>query len=243
VWDGRAGDGPGGTTSAVERWRELGLDVEMIDSREILRRERPELAGRAEAFPEAAERRESAASSGFVSEIRGLLFADVEGFSKLTEEEIPRFVEHFLGLVGKLAAESGQKALMRNTWGDGVYFVFRNVRDAGQFALELRDAVREADWPKLGLPGLKLRIALHAGPVYSCTDPVTQRTNYVGAHVSRAARIEPITPTGQVYASEAFAALAAAEGVKEFHCEYVGQTSLAKKYGTFRIFVVLGRRN
>jgi class 3 adenylate cyclase len=57
------------------------------------------------------------------------------------------------------------------------------------------------DWSKKGLRSLNLRIGLHAGPVYSCIDPVTQRTNYIGAHVSRAARIEPITPVGQVYAS------------------------------------------
>jgi tryptophan halogenase len=45
-------------------------------------------------------------------------------------------------------------------------------------------------------------IGLHAGPVYRYTDPVTRRPNYTGGHASRAARIEPITPPGQVYASE-----------------------------------------
>jgi hypothetical protein len=58
-----------------------------------------------------------------------------------------------------------------------------------------------------------LRIALHAGPVYSCIDPVTGNPNYIGSQVSHAARIEPVTPPGQVYASQAFAALAAAQRV------------------------------
>jgi class 3 adenylate cyclase len=127
---------------------------------------------------------------------------------------------------------------MKNTWGDGLYFVFSSVSDAGQFALDLRDGVASTDWPTKGLPSLNLRIGLHAGPVYACTDPVTLRANYIGAQVSRAARIEPITPTGQVYASQYFAALAAAEGVKEFRCDYVGQTSMAKKYGVFPTYVV-----
>ncbi len=242
VWNGQSGDGRGGTAGTVERWRELDLSAEIIDLGEMLLRERPDLIRQPAASPGIVSRGASEAAPAFASEIRALLFADVEGFSKLTDEEVPRFVEHFLGLVGKLAAESAHKPLMKNTWGDGLYFAFSNVRDAGQFALELRDRVRGTDWSKKGLPVLNLRIGLHAGPVYSCTDPVTERVNYIGAHVSRAARIEPITPSGQVYASQAFAALAAADGVKEFHCDYVGQTSMAKKYGTFPTYVVLRRQ-
>jgi class 3 adenylate cyclase len=83
------------------------------------------------------------------------------------------------------------------------------------------------------LSGLSLRIALHAGPVYKFTDPVTGDRSYGGTHVSRAARIEPITPPGQVYASEAFAALAAAQGLRSFNLDYAGQTPMAKGYGTF----------
>jgi class 3 adenylate cyclase len=71
---------------------------------------------------------------------------------------------------------------------------------------------------------------------------VTHRLNYIGAHVSRAARIEPITPIGQVYASQPFAALAAAQGVEEFRCSYVGQTSMAKKYGSFPTYIVARRQ-
>jgi class 3 adenylate cyclase len=66
---------------------------------------------------------------------------------------------------------------------------------------------------------LNLRIALHAGPVYEFNDPVTGSRSYSGTHVSRAARIEPVTPPGQVYASKAFAALAAARGVTDFACD------------------------
>ena len=241
VWDGKSGTGVGGTAGTVERWRQLGLHVEVINLEEILRRERPSISEPAAAFPAAASNQGGGVSSEFAPEIRALLFADAEGFSKLTDEEVPLFAQHFLGLAGRLAAESAHRPLTKNTWGDGLYFVFSNVRHAGEFALDLRDAVRNTDWLKHGLPGLNLRIGLHAGLVYSCRDPVTERITYIGANVSRAARIEPITPTGQVYASQTFAALAAAEGVKEFRCDYVGQTSMAKKYGTFPTYVVLRR--
>jgi class 3 adenylate cyclase len=85
---------------------------------------------------------------------------------------------------------------------------------------------------------MTLRTGLHAGPAYACTDPVTARLNYLGAHVSRAARIEPITPPGEVYASREFAAIARAEGATGLRCEYVGWTPLAKRYGDAPLYVV-----
>ncbi len=42
VWDGKSGTGLGGTAGTVERWRQLGLPVEVINLEEILRRECPE---------------------------------------------------------------------------------------------------------------------------------------------------------------------------------------------------------
>jgi len=238
VWDGKPGDGPEGTADTVERWRASGLEVEVIDLKKILSSQRPQLSLQASVSTASASHVTGANAPEFAAEIRALLFADAHGFSELSDEQIPRFVEHFLGLAARLADDSSQPPLMKNTWGDGLYFVFSNVRDAGQYALDLRDGIRSTDWSAKGLPSLNLRIGLHAGPVYSCTDPVTRLTNYIGANVSRAARIEPITPTGQVYCSQTFAALAAAGGVKEFRCDYVGQTSMAKKYGTFPTYVV-----
>ena len=120
--------------------------------------------------------------------------------------------------------------IARNTWGDGLYFVFSDVDLAGKFALELAHLVASTKWEEKGLRrGLNLRIALHAGPVYEFDDPITGNRSYSGTDVSRAARIEPITPPSQVYASDAFAALAAARKADGFTCDYVGQTPLAKR--------------
>ena len=99
--------------------------------------------------------------------------------------------------------------------------------------------VANTDWTRYSLSAeLNLRIALHAGPVYEFDDPITGERSYGGTHVNRAARMEPITPWGQVYASEAFAALAAAQGVTHFVCDYVGQTPMAKGYGTLPTYYV-----
>jgi class 3 adenylate cyclase len=176
-------------------------------------------------------------STDLSKQIVGLLFADAVGFSKLSEEEIPRFVEHFLGAIGTLLQTTADAPVLKNTWGDGLYFVFEDIASAGRFALTLRDLIDAIPWPERGLPAhLGLRIALHAGPAYRCIDPVSGRLNYIGSHVSRAARIEPITPPGQVYASQSFMAIAAAHGVSDFEGDYVGLVPLAKAYGTLPMY-------
>jgi class 3 adenylate cyclase len=235
VWDGHSGDGPGGTATSVEHWRKAGRHIEIVELAALPARHPPIVT---DAAPP-SELPADGASSGFDAQLVGLLFADVTGFSRLTEEQIPRFVEHYLGRVAQVLSAAPEQPLLTNTWGDGLYFVFRDVRETGQFALRLSEALRSLDWTEHGLPGtLSMRIAVHAGPAYACIDPVTSRPNYLGAHVALAARIEPITPPGEVYGSRAFAALAKAMQVHEFVCAYVGQTPLAKGYGTFPMYVL-----
>jgi class 3 adenylate cyclase len=126
-----------------------------------------------------------------------------------------------------------------NRWGDALYFVFASVEQAGRCALDLAAWTVRQDWQGKGFrQPFQIRIGLHCGPVLACMDPVNGQPTYVGTHVSRAARIEPITPPGEVYASESFAALAAAEGIRSFRCEYVGSISMAKKYGQFPTYHV-----
>jgi class 3 adenylate cyclase len=227
VWDGLAGDGPGGAASAIQDWRSLGYKPEIID---LPRVKAPRLAAR-------NPRVRTSSVDDFRSRIVAILFADAVGFSKLTESEVPLFMRHFLGAISRLCDKFGDAIMAKNTWGDGLYFVFSNVDVAGKFALQLADLASKTKWEEKGLrSGLNLRIALHAGPVYEFDDPITGSRTYSGTHVSRAARIEPITPPGQVYTSEAFAALASALGTGDFTCDYVGQTPLAKAYGTLAMY-------
>jgi len=156
-----------------------------------------------------------------------ILFADVARFSQLTDAQLPHFVKHFLGLVA-VVLKGPFRPVTHNTWGDGLYAVFRSVKDAGLFALDLSERVTRTDWEQKRLPPLTLRIALHTGPVYRCYDPAIRKRTYMGTQVSRAARIEPITPEGEVYASQEFAATAAAERVTDFVCDYAGLQPLPK---------------
>jgi hypothetical protein len=95
------------------------------------------------------------------------------------------------------------------------------------------------DWTRYGLPKeLSIRTALHAGPVYLCQDPLTNRPNCIGTNVSHTARLEPSTPVNQVYASFEFAAMTAMLGITEFSCHYVGHKDWAKNYGVYPTYHV-----
>jgi len=242
VWDGSSGDGPGGTVSVVERWRSLGMDVDQVDLSAATSNRTgvlpivknplpPEIVCEGPDCPVTSTR------------IMAMLFGDAVNFSQLDEEQVGRFLQYFMTPIADIVRTYGEPNVVRNTWGDGLYLVFDHVRAAGLCALDICEFVRSQianhEWQKQRLPAkLNIRLALHAGPVFGCVDPFTEQQNYTGTHVSRAARLEPKTPPGEVYASQAFAALCAEYQVKEFRCDYVKQLAWAKQFGSFPTFVL-----
>ncbi len=171
--------------------------------------------------------------------IRAMLFGDVKGYSKLTDTELLRFAHHFMSRVSAVLEESSCGILSRRTAGDGLFLVFGDLEVAAVTALQLRDMVANTQWEKYGLPqNMGIRISLDAGPVYGFRDPVTHHEDVCGAYVNRAARIEPITPPNEVYASEAFAAVQVATSPHALRFDYVGQTQLPKGFGMTRLYCV-----
>ena len=236
VWDGYAG-APGGTGSFVRYWRTHRVPVKVVP----IATKPPSMLTGSETFETDADDSddefEAWVRASGRQEIKAIMFADVVGYSKLPETVIPKYVAQFNQRVSRLMADSSAAPVNVNTWGDGLFFVFNGVEDAGRFALDLRDLVINTDWVDCGLPRqLSIRIGVHAGPVYVNFDPIVREISFTGAHVSRAARIEPITHEGEVFTSEEFAALAAADESKGFSCDLVGTTALAKSYGLFRVY-------
>ena len=238
VSDGASPGLTGGTASLIKWWRMRGQSVTVIDSDALLRERLPDLwSPRKNEQSQCTQKAVSPKRKPGSTAVRTMLFADVEGYSLLEEDAIPHFVKHFMGGVARLVAGTKSPPVVKNTWGDALYFVFESPRDAGNVALALCEFVQNTRWETLGLPAqLSIRVSLHAGPVYETVDPVTREPTYTGTHVSRAARIEPITPACHVYASEAYAALLACEQVHDLACDYVGETPLAKRYGTFPVY-------
>ena len=149
------------------------------------------------------------------------------------------------GVIGRAAVprlvQAGHDVTGVSQTAEGSEWLRRSGARAVQIDLLDEDMVSAAmegiDWSDYGLPpASNLRVGLHAGPVYSDHDPVMDRDNYYGANVTRAARVEPITPPGMVYATETFAALLAVEGGPAHDLEYVGRVELAKGYGRSRVY-------
>jgi hypothetical protein len=185
----------------------------------------------------------STAASQPATRTAGILFADVAGFSRLSEVQVGHFVREFLGAVARLATDGVARPIVSNTWGDGLFFLFDDVRSTGLFALALCALVRETPWESHGLPAdLAIRIAVHVGPLLPHPDPLTGQPALWGRHLSRAARIEPVTPSGVVYATRDFAAYATAENVGDFVCEPVGRVALAKRAGVVPLYALVPAR-
>jgi class 3 adenylate cyclase len=226
LWNGGEGSA-GGTGDAIGRWP--------FPERARL------IGGRGGAPARAAPEPPPSARA-----IKCLLFADMVGFSKLNEEDTPGFVELLRRVAARMKA-LGRKPEFLNTWGDAIFAVTGTAEEMVGYALDLRASLREAR-SSGGVPAhVDLRTGLHAGPVFEVIDPLTGRPNLYGAHVNRAARIEPITVPGEIYASEQFVALllsetAARRGAEPWEIEYVGTLSLAKAYGAQKLYHLTPRR-
>jgi class 3 adenylate cyclase len=237
LWDGRPGDAVGGTHSAVQYCLTHGLKVRLMNDLSAAT-----VAQTSDLLPVVDGT--SSAIAGNSDEapqnICALMFADAVGYSSLREREIPTFVRHYLSCAMQALQSGAIVPLVHNTWGDGLYFVFHSVRDAGVFALDFRDRIVSTSWKSLGLTDrFSVRIALHAGALYRVYDPVIGQWTYVGAEVTRAARLEPSTDPGKIFASLAFAALASAEDVTAFNWREVGKRTFAKNPGEATVFEVV----
>lgn len=222
VWDGRPAAGFAGTAVDIAVWRDLGGETRTI------------------AMPEGdrgIERPKGTAHLTQRRELRAIIFSDFAGFSRLSEAMLPRFWTDVMGCAGTVLARYGDSILTSNSWGDALLAVTADVRTAAEVALELQATLAQVDAPELGIGhGAGMRFGVHYGPVYVARDPITGRDNIFGTEVTRTARIEPITPTGEVYVTRPFAAILAMDAPGQFDTAYVGSVALAKGYGSLQMY-------
>ena len=237
VWDGTEAGGDGGTGSLVSVWRSCGVPLEHVEISAVAA---PSGLAEPQKSAHVVEPRTSGGKRWvFEYKIETMLFADAVGYSRLREDQVPLFFNHYVGTVADFNEQTSHKAVHIETAGDGMYMVFDDPGTAAHYALGLSELIDSLDWRNLGLPEeMGVRIGLHCGPVFIGRDPITLAPLYSGIHTSRAARIEPITPPGQVYASSAFAAVAASRGISGFRFSYIGRTQLAKHYGVLPLYHV-----
>jgi class 3 adenylate cyclase len=131
----------------------------------------------------------------------------------------------------------GERILFRHTWGDALHLVTEDALTTAEVALAIRARIDEVRRRERGaLKEIDLRLAAHHAPVTSGYDPIEDTPMYCGSQIAFAARVEPVTPPGMVFVTEAFAARLALEGAARFALEYAGEIELAKRYGRYRLF-------
>ena len=220
VWDGRPARGAAGTAIDIDTWRRGGHPTTVLATGGVDEREEP----RAVAVTSPAR------------VVRALLFGDMKGFSRLSDEQLPRFAETVLRVLAAVLARH-REVCSRNTWGDGLFVVLASAEAAADCALELQAAMGGIDMAAAGLPPeLSLRLSAHVGPVFPVRDPVSDVLTFLGSHVSRTARIEPVTPPRAVYVTEPFAAALELAGRDDLACDYVGHMPAAKDFGRLRMY-------
>lgn len=217
VWDGAAARGAGGTGAYVDHWRSLGHETHVIAPGAIVRP------------PVNATQRGMATTQATRCQ-RAILFTDYAGFSRIGEHDLPAFWADVMGAIATVLEGAGPAIDFRNSWGDAVFAVVDDLKVAAHLAIDIVAAIT--------LPAETggMRVALHYGPVYRMIDPITGLPGYIGTEVTRAARIEPVTPIGQVYVTQPFAAMLALERNTGFRLEYVGKVTLAKRYGSMALY-------
>lgn len=212
-----------GTAADVAFWRKLGHRSLIVEPGEIDRRL---VAPAPVIMPADVER----VAYSFI-------FADFAGFSQLTEAQLPLFSKEVLGRIGAVLDQFDGSVLYRNSWGDALYAVIETPGEAAEIALRIQLSLRDLpDALKHCSENCGMRIGVHHGPVYRAHDGVMRRSSFFGTEVTRTARIEPVTPPGEVYATEAFAAMLAFEPEQRYGTHYVGRIQLAKGYGELSMY-------
>jgi hypothetical protein len=251
VWDRGPAHGAAGTAIDVATWMRRGCGVTLVDPARdspVAEDIDPAAGSPLPSTPEtdgaratlATPRQDPRPRRPSLDEgriVRAMLFADVKGFSVLTDEQVLVFAERVFGEFAKVLKRYSRHVCYRRTWGDAVFLVVADASTAAECALDFQDAMASIDLESEGLPRhLALRLGGHLGPIFRYHDPVTDGPDFTGSHVSRTARIEPITPAGEVYVSEPFAAALVLAGRRDLTCDYVGHMPMAKGYGRLRMY-------
>ena len=134
-------------------------------------------------------------------EIAHVLFTDIVGYSKLPMDQQTATLQRLNQIVRATGefrrAEAGDQ-LIRLPTGDGMALVFfGDAESALRCAVEVSRALRAA-------PGLRLRMGVHAGPVYRVADINTNK-NVAGGGINMAQRVMDCGDAGHILVSDTVA--------------------------------------
>ena len=236
LWDGNGATGDAGTAADVAAWRKSRHHSVVIPPG-------PNVQAGAQSVDVPIGSERAIDAKGVRREVRSMLMGDIRGYSKLSDQQLLTFSSLLLSTCADILTRYDADIDYRNTWGDAIFVVLSDPAAAAHCGLDLRDAVEALEIEEAGLPDhLALRLSGHFGPIFPMIDPVLQQPSFFGSHITRAARMEPVTPPGAFVVTEAFAAELELSDCADVACEYVGYRPAAKDYGRLRMYSVEWRR-
>lgn len=149
-------------------------------------------------------------SHGPPRDIATIVLTDVQGSTSIWEAN-PQAMQEALDIHDKILRKNcaSYNGYEIDTEGDAFFLAFHTPMDAFGFALKTQLDLYDIDWSPeiLKIPaacaessfrGLRVRMGIHQGPVKSCQNEVTGRTEYVGEAMNIAKCIESMTHGGQI---------------------------------------------
>ena len=251
VWHSRTDSLPGGPADFIDRWSNIST-LHLIDLDELYNEN-----GTTDQIDTnlIKPQKTSLSFDPFVSKspervIKSMMLSDLHGYSKLQDEHVPSFLD-FLEKLNEAMEKINTELDSLNTWGDAIFAVADTATKIADFGLRYCDIIESLGkkYPEFPFP-IRARISLHSGPVFVAQDPFIKKVNFYGGHINRAARLEPVTAVGQVYATQQFVSLLHGEtsderneyvqkGLKyyeRYSTEYVGVIALAKSFGQQEVY-------
>ncbi|MCZ6887350.1 MAG: hypothetical protein O7H39_02560 [Gammaproteobacteria bacterium] len=222
VWDGKQGF-PGGTADALAFWSRHQVPYTVLN---------PLTGDQSHPAPP------KPSNAPPKRRIMAMLFADIIGYGRLTEREIDDYYAKVLPEIAALADGLDPQPVVQDSFGDAFHWVIEDVPEAAEFALGLQAIFNDERRSSVVDTPLKIRIALHAGPVRPHYDPIRKAMNYTGRHNIKAARMEPVADPNQILTTQQFAALLHLDAHTRFELTYAGEKMLAKGYGSEHLYVL-----
>jgi class 3 adenylate cyclase len=228
IWDQNTSSKTRGTYSNILKWQKLGKNSEIIQCFTI--------------FPTKHLHKTTEEYPINIREPHAILFSDMRGYSKLCDRDILWYFNKLQPILADVITQFQSEIEHLDTWGDAIFLVTEKASTAAKIAIALNDAINQIDQTHLDLKEpLLMRIGLHFGPVYKIYDHLMKCYTYSSHDVTKTARIEPVTPPGEIFGTEPFIAMLELEGEGWANYEYAGSISSAKNFGAFRMFHIRTR--
>jgi HAD superfamily hydrolase (TIGR01509 family) len=170
--------------------------------------------------------------------LAALLFSDIRGYSKLNAGQLKQFYDRVLPRLAERIQPFCHECI--NTWGDAIYGVYKNARDAADAAQALREYFTRRHWESeknaVAFPEeFAIRIALHTASVYRGTNPITHQPDAFGTNVTHTARIEPIVVANEIWVTEAYKNMLENEP-SPYVVDALGARELVKGWGEVKLY-------